>query len=254
MDITALIYHQIEKSPQSEYSISWRGFREQISWMLDNGYIVEGFRELETRLKTNVFPKRYVVLCFDDGHRSDLAAVEYLVGTRAQATFFVTTGLVGTSDKFLEPKHVAEISCRFGIGSHAVSHRPLVELNEHDVRAELKDSRTWLETQTKSPITHLSMPNGSMNQRIVGMARKCGYTLIGGSREALSRSGTIASTRVVHRIAVRNGYNVQTMAKILQQQSGWFLRRRFRRVMLYLPKLVLKDNMITAISECFSRR
>src|SRR5438046_8964602 len=85
-----LMYHSLEDAPRSQYSIGFREFEVQLEWLVARRYTIEGFRELEGRLKTLDFPSNYVVMSFDDGHESGVRAAEMLRAAGGQATFFLT--------------------------------------------------------------------------------------------------------------------------------------------------------------------
>lgn len=75
--------------------------------------------------------------------------------------------------QFLSKSEVLELlDDGWSIGSHGVTHRPLAELGLEEIEAELKNSKTTLETQFGTIVRSVSYPNGSYDVRIIDCAQK----------------------------------------------------------------------------------
>ena len=64
----------------------------------------------------------------------------------------------------------------FEIGSHAVTHRPLPSLPLAEMRAELEDSRDYLQGVTGKPVRTFSYPFGLFDHEVAQHCRGVGYT------------------------------------------------------------------------------
>lgn len=84
----------------------------------------------------------------------------------------------GSSDRFIDWEGVRRIE-GFGlhIGSHACSHQILTQLEPTEADAELKRSKSVLESQLGKPVTWLAYPNGNYDSDIINGARECGYEI-----------------------------------------------------------------------------
>ena len=58
------------------------------------------------------------------------------------------------------------------IGSHGLSHRSLIELNQGELIDELEGSKKWLEKTFKKKVTELSLPYGRVNEYVLEEAGK----------------------------------------------------------------------------------
>jgi peptidoglycan/xylan/chitin deacetylase (PgdA/CDA1 family) len=63
--------------------------------------------------------------------------------------------------------------CYFG--SHSHKHEILTCLENEDIRNNLIESKNYLESLLGEPITHISYPNGNVNQNVEMLCREAGY-------------------------------------------------------------------------------
>jgi len=174
-----------------------------------------------------------VLLTFDDGWTgSFLEAGPILEQAGARAIVFVTTGLIGhplfASEQLLRdlPPDV------FEIGAHTVTHPFLAECSSPVVRRELNESRCQLEDILGRCVDSLSVPNGSLDERVLKIARECGYELIFTSETTTNTVGD----RVIGRVAVRSGTPTET---VLQWAEGRLGAAGWRRRALEIPRQLL---------------
>jgi peptidoglycan/xylan/chitin deacetylase (PgdA/CDA1 family) len=62
------------------------------------------------------------------------------------------------------------------IGSHGVTHANFRQLSDEEARAELADSKAYIESATGRPITSIAWPYGLYTRRSLDLAEQCGYT------------------------------------------------------------------------------
>jgi peptidoglycan/xylan/chitin deacetylase (PgdA/CDA1 family) len=246
---TCLMYHSLRDPQRGSYSITPRQFKAQLSWLKAEGFVIEGFSELWLRLQNNEFPSRYVVVSFDDGHNSDLVAAECLREVGAQATFFLCKNLCGSGPGFLEGTDIRELASFSSIGSHGVTHVPLTTMSIESARAELADSKKWLEDVAGVSITTVSLPGGYINGQIISEALKLGYNLCANSVEWWNKPGIVRRTSVVNRVATRGAYSQPTFQRMANGDLRFLLKRRLRSGLLALPKNMLGQSQISRLSR-----
>ena len=61
--------------------------------------------------------------------------------------------------------------------SHALSHRKLCGLSDAQCRNELAASRAFLEERLGHPVRAIAYPNGDYDERVIGEAKKTGYSM-----------------------------------------------------------------------------
>ncbi len=61
------------------------------------------------------------------------------------------------------------------IGSHTVDHLKLATLGNDQIRQQLEQSRKDIEQNTGTPSRYLCYPNGNFDDKVIRIARECGY-------------------------------------------------------------------------------
>ena len=124
-----------------------------------------------------------VAITLDDGYRDTLYnAAPILLKYHIPFTVFATTSFIQSgSPLYLTPDELKELSSFEGvtIGSHGVTHNPLRKCDDKTLWKELHESRLYLEDLTEKPVTAVSYPHGSVDQRVRDTAEKAGY-VVGG--------------------------------------------------------------------------
>ena len=132
-----------------------------------------------------------VTLTFDDGYRDVfVTAAPLLAELGMPFTVFVVPEYVKSGHSaYLDIGQLRALAAMRGcqIGSHGLRHAPLAELDEAALMEELSESRRWLEDCVSKPVTALAYPYGSVNQRVMAAAARCGYTIGVCSRAGINR-------------------------------------------------------------------
>ncbi len=250
----ALMYHNLAPRPEHEYAVTPDRFREQLRWLGDQGFVAEGLPELHDRLASKqALPRRYAVLTFDDGHKSNLLAAEIVREAGFQATFFLTRDACRNRAEFLDEAEIRELSRLCSVGSHGVTHQSLLKLAPRRVLAELSDSKAWLEDLLAQPVPWFSAPGGDIDAAVVRQALDCGYSLVGNSREWLNRHSAVAGSRTVNRIMIFRAYDLRQFGRIVRLELPFLVRRRLRSGLVALAKRALSEKAIHRLSR-FKRR
>lgn len=249
----ALMYHNLEQDPANRYSLPVETFEQQVAWLRAEGYVIEGFPELEMRLARGLFPERYVVMTFDDGHRSNLRAAEILSRAGAQATFFLTRDFCRHNPAFLRDGEIRELASLCSVGGHGVTHAPLSRLDAAQTRAELAESKAWLEDITGSPVTTMSAPGGFISRAVLRQARDVGYTLVGNSVEWWNEPSTVNIERLVNRVAIWQGMPLSLFARIVRYDARYLRARRLRAGALELARRILPLHLYHGLSRALYR-
>ena len=120
-----------------------------------------------------------IAVTFDDGYRSTLLlAAPVFEKFGIPFHVFVTKSFVEQGDsKYLSRDDVKKLSQLplATLGVHGVSHRRFSQLDESTLRAELAESRDWLEQLTGTTVTTLSYPHGDFTLEVSNVVRECGF-------------------------------------------------------------------------------
>jgi peptidoglycan/xylan/chitin deacetylase (PgdA/CDA1 family) len=229
-----LMYHEIIENVPREYSINRAMFERHVNHVKDAGYVVEGLDGLEKRLASNQWPERYLVITFDDGHRSNLMAAEILTKAGYNATFFLTKAFSEKRENFLNSAEIRQLAAMCHVGSHSVTHPHMAHLSTDQARYELVESKNWLEQLVGLPITSFSAPNGSISRKTVGLALQCGYTLLCNSDGWWNRCEVLATTHLVNRFTIKQSISDKSFLKILSLNQPLLLANRMRSMLVAL--------------------
>ncbi|HEU6449337.1 MAG TPA: polysaccharide deacetylase family protein [Verrucomicrobiae bacterium] len=134
---------------------------------------------------------RYCALTFDDAFQSFFRnALPQLRQWHVPTTVFVPTGYLGKESAWFDYggenlvgetvascSHIAELAADrdFQIGSHSATHRNFLQLDENELRTELKTSRNDLESLLEKRVDAISFPYGCFGERELRLAQAEGY-------------------------------------------------------------------------------
>jgi len=125
--------------------------------------------------------------CFDDGYEDTFTnAFPILSEFGFTANLFVITGLLGKLNSwdftlFGTFKHLSRAQLKaladagWNIGSHTKSHLALTTLSPSLLRAELHDSKKFLEDLLGRAVTAISFPFGNFNVRVIEACKEAGF-------------------------------------------------------------------------------
>lgn len=176
---TALMYHGVHHPPRGTYDVSVAAFERQLATLS---------RKRIISLRSLSLGGSGVALTFDDGDASCLWQVAPRLSQRGwPAIVFVTTGFLGRPG-FIAPSDVPQLThAGFSVGAHGHTHRLLTELNDADVRDELRRSKGMLEDITGKRVSDLALPGGAGDSRIRALAVEAGFELLATSWPARGR-------------------------------------------------------------------
>lgn len=238
-----LAYHAIEQGQAAQrYIVGEQDLRAQLRFLKSENYVVEGFEQLESRLRSGKpLPLRYVVLTVDDGETSSLRAADVLAEFGSNATFFLTRDRATKASGYIRKTEICELRRQgFSLGTHGTTHRGLPFLPETLCVAELSESKRWLEDLLGEAVFYMSFPGGYVNRRTVELAEEQGYRLAGNSNEWMNSSDTLRLPGQINRVAVRRNFSLRNFRRIVDGAWGFYLWRQIRRGGLAIPKSITR--------------
>ncbi len=187
------MYHQIgDFAPMKTHRATYclhRRFAAQMALLHLLRYRVISLDEALKALSGRApFPKRAVVLTFDDGYRNFYEyAFPILKRYRFPATVYLLSGLIGQKAEWFaadgrpcpplldrqEILTLAQEGVEFG--SHGISHIKLAEADDQRLREEVFKSKKDLEELLGRPVRHFCYPYGNYDLRAIAAVREAGY-------------------------------------------------------------------------------
>ncbi|MFA5145864.1 MAG: polysaccharide deacetylase family protein [Candidatus Omnitrophota bacterium] len=176
-----LVYHSISSSnthyvSKPLYMTGPAEFEEQMRYLKDN-YAVIGLDEVVRGIREGKSPGRdRAAVTFDDGHADSYsAAIPVLKRYAIPATFFITTGFIGTPG-YLTWDELRRMSGEgFGCGCHTVSHRRLTPLAEGEIYDEVSASKAVLEKELSAGIPYFSYPYGELSPGVISAVKRASF-------------------------------------------------------------------------------
>ena len=137
-----------------------------------------------------------VSLTFDDGRRSQTAAVAILAAHRMHGTFFLNSDAVGNpySISWSEAARIAAAGNE--IGGHTLDHERLTDVSTAEARRQVCADRDALRAHGFD-VSDFAYPYGSQNEEIRSIVQGCGYSSargVGGLRSSYCPTCPIVET------------------------------------------------------------
>jgi peptidoglycan/xylan/chitin deacetylase (PgdA/CDA1 family) len=161
-------------------------FLRQMAWLKE-----QDWRGLNVSEALRYPSEPSVCITFDDGCETDLiAAAPVLREFGFNATFYLTTGFLGTPG-YLNAGQVRDLDAQgFEIGCHSMTHPYLSDLAEPELKREIVDAKLQIEQIVGHPIEHFSCPGGRYDQRTLQIAREAGFATVANSQYYANSSTT----------------------------------------------------------------
>lgn len=125
------------------------------------------------------FPEGMVTLSFDDSWISQYTTVLPILQTAGfKGTFYLTTQPIQEGwDDYMTPANVQDIAAKgHEIAGHTVTHADLTTLSQTKIKAEIKNSKTYLESLTGKVVNAFAYPYGALNNTVKTLVKNAGYT------------------------------------------------------------------------------
>lgn len=193
--IPVLMYHKIpDQEIQSQHKIyvTKANFEKHLKFFKARNFTTLTFSDLKKfrtgELSFKEFPKKPLILTFDDGYVDNLKNASPLLKKydfRAQLFLLANQNINQNSwdANSTEPVHAIVsgkdrllwLKSQFEIGSHGFEHRKITEFNETEALKELVNSKKSLEKELDKPINVYAFTYGITGNNSAELAQSAGY-------------------------------------------------------------------------------
>jgi peptidoglycan/xylan/chitin deacetylase (PgdA/CDA1 family) len=194
-----LMYHSIEATsgtPAWKWAVSFEHFREQIDYLVSEGWSFLRFSELGSDQSART---KQIAITFDDAYADTLQAAELLNRLNLPASWFVVSSAMSGQSTWIDagaPRlptlrahQLRELAAiRMEIGAHSRTHRRLAQIELAELDSETKHCKKEIEDALGTQITSFSYPYGSYNPAVVESVRQAGF-----ERACTTDNGTVSS-------------------------------------------------------------
>jgi peptidoglycan/xylan/chitin deacetylase (PgdA/CDA1 family) len=191
--VLCLMYHRLARRRDCKgiqgvnrhYTVAVEELEAQVSYLKKEGFRFLTADEASRFARGKLaLEKPAVMLTFDDGCVSVFeAALPVLQRHSVPATAFITTDpasyVFGYGQRRMSYDELRGVE-RAGVRceSHGVTHRPLLQLSNEELTAELITSKSELQEVLGREIKFLSAPGNWIDRRVVRLAKQAGYEAI----------------------------------------------------------------------------
>ncbi len=175
-----------------------------------------------------------IVLTFDDGNVSDLAAAKMLAARGMHGKFFVLSGRLGMPG-YLDRDDLRTLrALGMEVGLHGSGHIDWRTASDGVMRDELIVARQILADAIGAPIESVAIPFGYYNRRVLSHLAAAGFSRIYSSDKGVARPEAFLQRRNV----VKRETSLAEIADILNDRASFAMRAR-RTIMPVLKRTVL---------------
>lgn len=182
-NIPILMYHHVnekkgEEATSAGLTISTSQFESQMTELAQKGYSVVSLGQAVDAVELGAaLPPKPIVITFDDGYRDFYTDVFPILRAHGyQATLFVPTGLVGSSQGYVTWSEVREMkgSGLVTIGNHTWSHLSLTGKDRSLLEYEISTSQKQFEDFGGGRPQFFAYPYGAYNAQVEQVLRENG--------------------------------------------------------------------------------
>ncbi|AZZ36944.1 hypothetical protein CIK05_09115 [Bdellovibrio sp. qaytius] len=242
--IPVLMYHKIPDavldSPHKIF-VTKDNFEKHLQFYKNHGFQTVTFSELK-QFKNGTrpfseFPKKPLVLTFDDGYWDNLNNADPLLkkyNFKAQIFLLANSDIshnqwdeanVDKADKIVSgADRKLWLKSNFEIGSHGFSHKRITQMTKDAALAELAESRRALEKETNQEICVYAYTYGDTNAACASLAEAAGYDFA-----VNTDTGGLKMFDDPYQIFRVNIFPDETKFSLWKKTSTWYRASYFRK-------------------------
>ena len=197
MGVLALMYHRTPREAGHPLDVPMPLFQAQIQALQAADVRFTSFGQA---LNQRWYGGETVVsLTFDDGHGSNLEAMDFLDDFGIPSTsFFVSDYVRRGQNGFMGATMFKEASALCEVGAHGATHTDLTSLRPEALEEELVASKAFLELLSGTQVTTMSAPGGKIDGRVVCAALKLGFEVVADFRGFAQHNAKPPNTSHLH--------------------------------------------------------
>lgn len=172
--VRILCYHRVNSLMKNYLTVSNENFREQMSWLADQGYKTISLSDL---LAGNLAGERSVVITFDDGYEDNYRnAFPAMRPYGFTGTVFAVAGCIEAKDYLSVPQIREMAGAGFTFGAHTVNHVHLKMISSEAKRREIFQSKELVAKASGRPCESFCYPYGEYDRESVQLVSEAGFS------------------------------------------------------------------------------
>jgi len=192
----------------------------------------------------------WVILTFDDGNLSDFEiAFPMLMDKGIKATFFVNAENIDLPG-YLGVSHLKEMTqAGMEIGSHGLTHRYLITMNQNEAIREIRESKERLEQEIGVRVKSFAPVGGHYRRWMKETAYEAGYKVFATMIPGKTNGGE--DLTVLRRNHIQSHHDTKYLSQLIHGDYGTLLLNRLRYNLLQIPKIILGINNYDSLKKLF---
>jgi peptidoglycan/xylan/chitin deacetylase (PgdA/CDA1 family) len=185
LKVPILMYHYISEPPEDadkyrlDLSVSPSDFREQMQFLVDNGYQSVSLTDLSLAITNKQqLPEKPVILTLDDGYLDNYEiAFPILRELGLTATFFIATEFVDqTNPNYMSWSMIKEMAAAgMSIEPHSKTHPDLTDQDREFIIWEVLGSQETLEAHIGQRPNYFAYPSGRYNDEVLEILKELDF-------------------------------------------------------------------------------
>ena len=165
--INVIYYHDVVKGEGDSFMrTSLSKFKQQMQYIVDNGYVTKRFDDLRTPDDV-LYDEKTVLIAFDDGWLSTYSEIfEYMESYGIKYNVFLEVGKIGTNPDYLSWDQIRDMysSGTVGFGAHTYTHPDMTSLSGISLKHEIDDANDRIEKELGIVPRDFCFPYGAYSE------------------------------------------------------------------------------------------
>ena len=171
-----LVYHDLGDAPASEpypgLYMSYANFNAEMAWLHAQGYQAVTLDEVMSAwYHHGTLPAKPIVITFDNGYPPQVTEAPKVMSR------YGWPGVLNeiTEDHLTNAQIRSVLKLGWEVDSHSLTHPDMTTLDPADLRAQLVDSRRFLQDSFHIPVNSFCYPSSEYNATVVAAVKAAGY-------------------------------------------------------------------------------
>ena len=175
--VPILVYHALGPPPPGApfplLYVSYYNFEQEMAWLYHNGYQAVTLNEvLNAWYHGGTLPAKPIVITFDNGYPEQVRFAPHVM-----AKYGWPGVLDEITENHLPPSYIWPVIHRgWEVDSHSLTHPDLVTATPAELRAQVYDSRVYLQKTFHIPVNMFCYPSSEYDTAVINAVKQAGYT------------------------------------------------------------------------------
>jgi peptidoglycan/xylan/chitin deacetylase (PgdA/CDA1 family) len=175
--VPILVYHALGPPPAGApfpgLYVSYGDFKAEMAWLHAHGYQAVTLDEIMNAwYHGGTLPSKPIVITFDNGYPEQVTFAPHVM-----ARYGWPGVLNEITENHLKPRQIWPIiHMGWEVDSHSLTHPDLTDISATDLRAQVVESRRYLQRTFHIPVNSFCYPSSRYDDAVIAAVKAAGYT------------------------------------------------------------------------------